>query len=160
MYGIGDAVAAWLTDGFTMHRLLGMVLVGGFIYGLEIPLYFKWIDSKTADLSKFNRNMIRTLLAIAYFNPLWVARHLWLVIVFQTAADGFDALFGSVGRLFEGEGRALILLAWQSFLYALPVVLIANFVIQNRIPLTYRFLVSAVFSCCMAIFYPLVAYLT
>ncbi|MGR8979300.1 MAG: hypothetical protein ACU84H_04300 [Gammaproteobacteria bacterium] len=43
----------------------------------------------------------------------------------------------------------------DSFLYALPVALLINYVIQNAIRLTGRFLASAVFSSGMAVYYAL-----
>lgn len=141
IYGVGDAIAALLSDAFSTQRLLGMALVGALLYGLEIPRYFHWVANKTRALSKTKGALARTLLAMLYFNPLWVARHL----AFITLLNG------------ESLSSSLPSLALQSFLSAMPITITANMLIQNVVPLKNRFIASALFSCCMAIYYPLVA---
>lgn len=140
IYGVGDAIAALLAGAFSIERCIGMACVGAFIYGLEIPHYFRWVAHRTANIQGRMALVARTLYAMLYFNPLWVARHL-----------AFIALLS--GQSLEG----LLWVALQSFASALPITVSANFIIQNKVPLKYRFAASACFSCCMAIFYPLVA---
>ena len=112
-----------------------MIILGGSLYALEIPNYFKWIDKKASTTFK------RTLLAIAYFNPLWIARHLFFLNLFSSGTE-------SIGiYLFE--------LGFYSFLTNIPISFLANHVIQNKISLQYRFTASAIFSSLMAIYYAL-----
>ncbi|MCP5207870.1 MAG: hypothetical protein H7A01_11740 [Hahellaceae bacterium] len=141
IYGVGDAVASVLSDSFSLQRLFGMALIGALMYGLEIPHYFHWVAKKTQPLNRAKAAMARTLFAMLYFNPLWVARHL--------------AIIG----LLNGERLppSLFLIALQSFLSAMPLTVFANMLIQNAVPLKNRFIASALFSCFMAIYYPLAA---
>jgi len=50
-----------------------MVLIGATLYTFEIPNYFNWVVRKTNKLY----GLTKITLAIAYFNPLWIARHLF-----------------------------------------------------------------------------------
>jgi len=143
IYGSGDAIAALLTDQFSLQRAFGMALIGALLYGLEIPHYFRWVARVATPHSRGRAILIRTGLAMLYFNPLWVARHLALIALLQGRIDTIDL--------------ALLLTATQSFLSAIPITVSANLLIQNVVPLHYRFLGSALFSCFMAIYYPLVA---
>jgi len=81
----------------------------------------------------------RTLLALLYFNPLWIARHLLFI------------------RCFSGQWEAvstdLLRLGTSSFLANIPLAFLANYLIQNKLPSDWRFLSSAVFSALMAIYY-------
>ena len=140
IYSLGDLVAGLILNQFSIARTLGMVIVGGTVYALEIPRYFRWIDGKTAALSAFRRTLGRTGLALLYFNPLWIARHLALIHLFS-------------GRvLFPGE---LIRLGLHSFIWNIPISFCANHLIQNRVSLRYRFPASAIFSALMAVYYAL-----
>jgi hypothetical protein len=141
IYASGDTVAAFLLGQFAWGRLLGMMLVGATFYALEIPNYFRWIDRRTANRSPWRAAMGRTGLALLYFNPLWIARHLFFIAVFS-------------GR-FETVHWDLLSIATRSFLVNIPISLTANFIIQNRIKLKWRFFASAVFSALMAIYYAL-----
>jgi len=59
-----------------------MVLIGATVYAFEIPNYFAWIDWKTASITGIKKTMAKTGLAIAYFNPLWIWRHLVFIKLF------------------------------------------------------------------------------
>lgn len=141
IYGTGDSIAALLAGEFLLARCLGMAAIGALLYGLEIPHYFRWVSSKSSVLSAWQAALLRALLAMLYFNPLWVARHLFFIHWFSGAA----------------VDSGIFLVALQSFITALPLTVLANLLIQNGIPLTYRFAASALFSCLMAIVYPLLA---
>lgn len=141
IYGSGDSIAALLAGEFSLHRCVGMTLVGALLYGLEIPHYFRWAANKTAQLPLWRAAVLRTLLAMLYFNPLWVARHLFLIQWFSGVPMQSD----------------IFMVALQSFLTVLPVTVLANLLIQNVISLKYRFAASALFSCLMAVLYPLLA---
>ena len=118
-----------------------MILVGATIYAFEIPNYFAWIDKKTAQLSGIKQTVSKTGMAIAYFNPLWIFRHLAFIKLFS--GNFSDINFN------------LLEIACLSFLVNIPISFIANYLIQNKIKLDWRFLASAIFSAIMAIYYAL-----
>jgi len=141
IYASGDTIAAILLNELSLWRLLGMVLIGATVYAFEIPNYFAWIDKKTKDYSGIRLQFFKTSLAILYFNPLWISRHLLFIILAsgQTGDISWDLL--RIGSL--------------SFLVNIPISIIANYIIQNIIALKWRFFSSAVFSALMAIYYAL-----
>lgn len=138
IYGSGDAVAAWILGELSLGRSLGMVLVGGFVYGVEVPNWFRWID-RHCRRDGLRASLERTLWALAYFNPLWITRHLAFIALFS----------GDWSQL----GWGLLETGLWSFLANIPVALLANWAIQNRLPLRLRFVASAVFSALMAVYY-------
>ena len=117
------------------------MFVGATFYAFEIPNYFDWIVKKAEHLKGLKATLTKTGLAIMYFNPLWIARHLLFI------------------KLFSGEMEAigwnLMQIALWSFVVNIPISFIANYIIQNRFKLKWRFLGSAVFSAIMAIYYAL-----
>ena len=117
------------------------MLVGATIYAFEIPNYFNWIDKKTIQLSGIKKTLSKTGLAIAYFNPLWIFRHLAFIKLFS-------------GN-FNDINFNLLEIAFLSFLVNIPISFVANYIIQNNIKLNWRFLASAIFSAIMAIYYAL-----
>lgn len=141
IYALGDGTAAWIIGEFRLTRMLGMMLVGGALYAVEIPNYFRWIDRRVPAQMGFRSAVRRTLLALAYFNPLWIARHIFFI------------------KLFSGEWQAihwdLLRLGATSFLANIPLSLLANYLIQSRCPYRCRFAASAAFSTLMAIYYAL-----
>ena len=141
IYSIGDTIAAIVLDEFLWTRFFGMALIGATLYALEIPNYFSWIDRKTKQLKGSRLTLAKTGLAILYFNPLWIARHLLFI------------------KLFSGQindvGMQLLEIAFWSFLVNIPISFVANYIIQNKIHLNWRFLASAIFSAIMAIYYAL-----
>ncbi|MFT7442254.1 MAG: hypothetical protein ACI9Q3_000619 [Maribacter sp.] len=141
IYSAGDSIAAILLNEFTIFRLLGMILVGATIYAFEIPNYFSWIDKKTTNLSGVKKTLAKTGLAIAYFNPIWIFRHLAFIKLFS--GNFIDINFN------------LLQIAGISFLVNIPISFIANYSIQNKIKLDWRFIASAIFSAIMAIYYAL-----
>ena len=118
-----------------------MVLIGATLYAFEIPNYFNWIVKKTTKLSGVKLTLTKTVLAIAYFNPLWIVRHLFFIKLFSGNLNGIN--------------MNLLEIAFWSFLVNIPISFIANFIIQNKIHLNWRFLASAIFSALMAIYYAL-----
>ena len=118
-----------------------MILIGATIYAFEIPNYFAWIDKKTISYQGVKKTLAKTGLAIAYFNPLWIFRHLAFIKIFS-------------GN-YEQLNSKLLLVAFWSFLVNIPISLIANYMIQNKIKLDWRFIASAIFSALMAIYYAL-----
>lgn len=147
IYSIGDTIASLFLDQFSITRLLGICLVGGIIYAFEIPNYFRWIDNITksvgASEKSFKKSFTRTALALLYFNPLWIARHLFFIQLFSFQ--------------FNAINTSLLSIALKSFILNIPISIVANYLIQNVLPLKYRFTGSAIFSSLMAIYYALSA---
>lgn len=141
IYSVGDTIAALIIDEFSIYRLLGMILVGAIIYSFEIPNYFQWIDKKTAAFTGMKKTLAKTGLAILYFNPLWIFRHLVFIKLFS-------------GHYTQIDGNLLVIACW-SFLVNIPISIVANYIIQNKMHLNWRFLASALFSGLMAIYYAL-----
>jgi hypothetical protein len=142
-YAAGDALATLIVGKFFIWRVLGMMLVGGGIYALEIPAYFAWIARKTSAINGWKGSLLRTAMACVYFNPLWIARHLLFIALFSGA--------------WSGVSPALLTTATLSFLVSVPISLAGNFVIQTFLPERHRFLGSSVFSGVIAVYYALSA---
>ena len=141
IYSAGDSVAAFLMDEFSIYRLLGMMFIGASVYAFEIPNYFDWIVRKTERLKDIKATLTKTGLAILYFNPLWIARHLLFINLFSGE--------------FEDINFNLLRIAFWSFLTNILISFIANYFIQNRFKMKWRFMASAAFSAVMAIYYAL-----
>jgi len=139
IYPAGDTIAALLLHEFSWIRLLGIMFIGATFYALKIPNYFAWIERITQSFSKVKQTLIKTLLAISYFNPLWIARHLLFIKIFT----------GTLNTL----GWDILAVSGWSFLVNIPISFIANYLIQNVVKLKWRFLASAIFSSLMAIYY-------
>lgn len=115
------------------------MFIGATVYAFEIPNYFDWIVRKTEGLKGVKATLSKTGLAMLYFNPLWIARHLLFI------------------KLFSGQfpdiGWNLLEVAIWSFLANILISFSANYIIQNRFKMKWRFLGSAIFSAFMAIYY-------
>lgn len=139
IYSAGDTIAAILLNEFSIYRLLGIMLVGATIYAFEIPNYFAWIERRTISLNGIGKTLAKTGLAIAYFNPIWIFRHLAFIKLFS---GNYAQINGNLMRI-----------AFWSFLANIPISLLANYMIQNKVKLDWRFIASAIFSAIMAIYY-------
>lgn len=139
IYSAGDTIANLIRGDFLPMRILGVMILGGTIYALEIPNYFLWIEKKITHLK--HPKIIKTVLAISYFNPLWIARHIFFLNIFS---------HGKIGWFILNIGL-------KSFIGALPITIAGNFIIQNIIPIKFRFLASGIFSGLLAIYYALSA---
>ena len=140
IYVTGDSVAAILTHEFKISRMIGMMLLGGTLYAIEIPWYFAWIERYFDNKCYWGR-IKRALFAEAFFNPLWIARHIALIKCFS-------------GQYADLQWN-LLSIDWASFVQIAPFAIVINYFIQNLIPLAWRFLASAVFSALMAVYYAL-----
>lgn len=118
-----------------------MIFIGATVYAFEIPNYFAWIDRKTISYTGLKKTMVKTGLAILYFNPLWIFRHLIFIKLFMIKYEEIDY------QLFK--------VAILSFVVNIPISFVANYLIQNKIKLDWRFMASAIFSALMAIYYAL-----
>jgi len=140
VYTSGDTAAALLLDQFDTARLFGIMLVGSTLYAVEIPAYFRWVERRCGGTG-WRRAVDKALLAQAFFNPLWIARHLAFVKCFA-------------GHVDEIDGRLLVT-ATESFLHMLPVGVVMNYLIQNRVSLSWRFLASACYSAVTTLYFAL-----
>ena len=143
IYAAGDTAAALILGQFKLTRMLGMMLVGGLVYALEIPHYFRWIDRRVPESRSAGATLHRTAYAMLYFNPLWIARH--LLFIHLSAAE-----WGAIRWTLVATG------SW-SWLVNIPLSLAGNFAIQNALPARWRFPGSALFSALMAVYYALSA---
>lgn len=143
IYSAGDTAASLILSCFSPWRLLGMMVIGGTVYAFEIPNWFRWIDIRTSALSGKRAALARTGLAILYFNPFWIARHLLFI----------SLISGDISDV----GWGLLRLGAVSFIVNAPIAFTANYLIQNRVPLRFRFAASATFSSLMAVYYALSA---
>jgi hypothetical protein len=139
IYASGDTIASLILNEFSWHRLAGIMLIGATLYAFEIPNYFQWIKKRTKGTTGFRNSMLITALAILYFNPLWIARHLFFIQLFSFHISGISWDIFRIASL--------------SFLVNIPISLLANYLIQNTVTLKWRFFASAVFSALMAIYY-------
>ena len=139
IYASGDIIAAIVQSEFMWPRLLGMMAVGATFYAFEIPYYFAWIEQKVNDKTGFTNSLRKTSMAMLYFNPLWIARHLLFISLFS-------------GQ-FENINLSLITIATWSFIFNIPISLMGNNIIQNLMPLKWRFISSAIFSALLAVYY-------
>ncbi|WBO84935.1 hypothetical protein [Hymenobacter yonginensis] len=143
IYAAGDTAAALLLHQFSWGRLGGMALVGGTLYSLEVPAYFRWIDRQVPPAPGLRRRLTRAALSLLYFNPLWIARHLLFIKLFS--------------GLWQEVSWGLLAVAGRSFLLNIPVSFTANYLIQNHVSARWRFVASALFSGLMAVYYALSA---
>ena len=139
IYSAGDTIATLIRGNLSPLRILGMILLGGTIYAFEVPNYFIWIDKKVTHFK--HKKIIKTVLALCYFNPIWIARHIFFIQLFSL----------------EKVGWFILNIGLKSFVGALPISIVGNFIIQNLIPIKFRFFSSAVFSGLLAIYYALSA---
>ncbi len=143
IYLLGDTSAAILLGEFGWLRLLGITFIGATLYAIEVPAYFRWIDKTVTAETGFFPKLKKTVLAILYFNPIWIARHLLFIKLLSLQFDQIN--FG------------LLNIALLSFLGTIPVGILGNYVIQNLIKIDWRYIASCIFSALMAIYYALSA---
>ncbi len=140
VYALGDSIATLLTGDFLYQRMLGMLVLGGGLMAWEIPTYFQYLERRFNQPGYWSA-IKRTLLAALFFNPLWIARHMLFIKVFA-------------GR-WQEIALDILVIATQSFVYCFPVSLLVNYIIQNKVSLKWRFVVSSSYSALMAIYFAL-----
>ena len=143
VFGLFDAFAALVLGDFSFLRMFGIALIGSTVYAIEIPSYFAWIEQLSLSMDKWQSKVFKTLMTVVYFNPIWIARHIFFIYVFTQQTISWTILDT----------------AWKSFLYGAPISLFFNYIIQNHITVKHRFMASSMFSGCMAIFYAVFAHL-
>lgn len=167
LYPLGDFIGQCLLGTPSFERTVVIALMGGIIYRFEVPRWFAFLDKiraseKRAKAFPFNLflkqeaeengkhrlNWLgRTAGAMSYFNPLWIARHVFIIYV-TTHHLSIEMESSKVVMHFVGLGL-------KSFIVNLPISIIGNYIIQERLPLTYRFAGSATLSGIFAISYAL-----
>jgi len=141
IYPLGDGIAQLILGEINYWRIGILAIAGCFLYSFEIGKWFGYIDKK------FKNPFLKTCLAVAYFNPLWIARHFLFIELaihpqlFTNINDFKQLLLNVIG------------LGTRSFIGAILISLPANYLIQNKAPLKNRFLLSATFSALMGIYY-------
>jgi hypothetical protein len=157
VYGLGDLLAQIILGTPSLIRTIGVALIGSSIYALEVPLWFRMIEGtfclasdKIRACQMFqepDRQNIchldykgRTLMAMSYFNPIWIARHMFFLSLLISLSNG--TAFISPFRIFVN----LIPVAAKSFLFCIPITVIGNYLVQNRIKMRYRLIGSAILS--------------
>jgi hypothetical protein len=147
LYPLGDLVGQLLLGKFEPERILVMTLVGGLLYRFEIPAWFRILDSVSIAGKKLTW-IGRTIGAMLYFNPLWIARHVLFIYLathhFQIGSDFNSAIAVIINCLVVGL---------KSFVTNLPISVVGNLIIQTKLPVQYRFAGSATLSAIFAISY-------
>jgi len=142
VYATGDTIATLILGAFNPYRMLGMMLVGATVYAYEIPNYCERIQVCSEQVSgTVRRSLARTGMALLYFNPLWIARHLLFIALFSGNWSSLDL--------------TILTTALLSWVVNIPISIAGNALIQLGVPLRWRFLASAVFSGLLAIYYAL-----
>jgi len=139
---LGDGAATLITGQFSWTRLAGIFFIGATVYAFEIPNFFAWLERYTA--KKFDgrkRKWIKTFAVVLFFNPLWIFRHYAFINIFTGNIDSINL--------------SLLRVATISFLYNIPIAILGNYIIQNKVSLKWRFIASSVFSAIMALYYAL-----
>ena len=142
LFAIGDTIAALILNQFTLVRLVGMFVIGATVYAFEIPNFFTWIEKITAEkYTGLKRKIIKTLAVVAFFNPLWIFRHSVFILL----------LLGTYNLI----NSTLLQASVVAFLYNIPFSFGGNYLIQNKVPLRWRFIVNAIFSALITTYYSL-----
>ncbi len=165
IYATGDVIAQFLLGNASTFRFLGIGFIGATVYALEIPIYFRMIDRfacstkheklfrhfltrkvDNADICALN-SLGRTIFALLYFNPIWIARHFFFISIIDNISH--QTVLGNPYTVF----LTLLLPACKSFTINIPLSILGNFIIQNKLNVHHRFTGSAIFSGICAIWY-------
>ena len=159
IYPLGDAIAQLILHEFSFYRVLSLTILALVFYQWEIPTWFQFLDSieisnqKTTTIPMFHTvlhqdsklNWLgRTVGAMIYFNPLWIARHMFFISLSRGNLEsvGFNALILSS-----------VILGTKSFLVNLPISILGNFIVQVKLKLEHRFLGSVILTSLLTICY-------
>ncbi len=141
IYGIGDSIGSLILNEFSWIRLIGLALIGGTVYAVEIPAFFDWLETYSKKFSLKKSQAVKTILTTLFFNPIWIARHFIFIFLFSGNYTSINM------NLFH--------IAWLAYITPLPITLLANYLIQNKVNLTWRFTVSSIYSALMVIYFAL-----
>jgi len=141
IYGIGDSIGSLILNEFSWIRLIGLSLIGGTVYAIEIPAFFDWLETYSKKFSLKKSQTVKVILSTLFFNPIWIARHFIFIFLFS----------GNLASI----NMNLLHIAWLAYITPLPITLLANYLIQNKVNLTWRFPASSIFSALMVIYFAL-----
>lgn len=155
VYPLGDLIAQLILSEFNLFRSLALLLTAALIYRLEIPKWFNILDNlKIKTLNTFTSIFFnaekslnwcgKTIGAIFYFNPLWIARHMFIIKLGMASFVLANPIHDFITCLSTGG---------KSFLVNLPLSIAGNFIVQAKLPLNYRFLGSVILTSIFAIAY-------
>ncbi|EKE02669.1 MAG: hypothetical protein ACD_20C00347G0006 [uncultured bacterium] len=161
LYPIGDGLGQLISQEFHPYRVLAITIAALLFYQWEIPLWFKLLDNFKIQQGQlknsFNFKILlnengklnwlgKTIGAISYFNPIWIARHMFILTLGTTPLILINA---------QSAISNSLILGLKSFIVNLPLSFIGNYVVQNKLPLNYRFLGSVILTCLFTISYAL-----
>jgi hypothetical protein len=139
VYSAGDTIATLLAGNFSIARMIGMAFLGAAIYAIEIPNWFLFIDKVEPNKGTMKSKFKRIGLAVAFFNPIWIARHMLFISL-------FSGKWASISWNILGA-------ASMSFITNIPFSIFVNYCIQNKLRPEWRYYASSIFSASMAILY-------
>ncbi len=160
IYPVGDLIAQFTLQEFSLYRTLSLTFLALAFYQWEIPRWFKMLDNFVVLKDKKINSLVasfvlsdsgqlnwlgRTIGAIIYFNPLWIARHMFFISLGNV---GYSGLVDFNELLLSS-----LMLGGKSFLINLPISFIGNFIVQVKLKLEHRFLGSVILTNIMAICY-------
>ncbi len=169
IFALGDLIAQITNHDISLTRVLGIFLIASTLYALELDNYFKFLanwKSPKPFLSTllwdslgegYKLNWLgRTIGAILFFNPLWIARHFLFIDLFR---DNFRGLISCIHLNCPVDLLSLLNTSTKSFILGIPLAFIGNYVVQVKVPLKYRFIGSSILSLLFAIYYGIMEYL-
>lgn len=164
LYPLGDLIGQVIMGDPSLSRYITITVVGGVLYRFEIPKWFGFLDRFRLEKDSIQKHRLlryfvneattdgpfkfnwlgKTIGAALFFNPLWIARHLFFIAVATTPFHDINwiEILGSTLR----AGSI-------SFLTNLPICIIGNYFIQEHLSLKYRFLGSALLTTLLNIKY-------
>ena len=164
IYPLGDAVAQLILQEFSLRRFLSLTFLALAFYQWEIPKWFKLLDTIVVPAHKisimpmagtvltkeYKLNWFgRTLGAMIYFNPLWIARHMLFISLGKSS-------WGLIN--FNELVLSSLTLGVKSFLVNLPISIAGNYIVQAKLKLEYRFLGSVILTSLLTICYAMAHY--
>jgi hypothetical protein len=161
LYPIGDLIGQLLLGDFNLERTICIALVGSLLYRFEVPAWFRFIDQlRVSDKNQKRFALLfsqsepdnhplnwlgRTIGSMLYFNPLWIARHVFIIYMSTHHMQLNMAPLAAVGHF--------ILTGLKAFLTNMPISIIGNYIIQQKLKPQQRFLGSATLSGIFSITY-------
>jgi len=160
LFPIGDLIAQTILGEFNFYRLIAIMALAVCFYQWETPMFFKFLDKYKTNwnLQKFiflkplftEENKLswsgRTFGALLFFNPIWVARHIYVISLGEKHFNFVISIHDIISSLSIGT---------KSFIATLPIALIGNYIVQAKLPLKHRFLGSVILTSVFAIVYAL-----
>lgn len=150
VYPAGDLAGQAIMGDINLWRTLIVALAGGIIYRWEVPAWFRFLDRARLSEERAQRHRVlavffqatpegrklnwmgRTLGAMGYFNPLWIARHAFFLSLAGVRDLGLTLIVTESLK----RGAA-------SFVTNLPLSVVGNYLVQQKTSPKHRFFASA-----------------